>query len=110
MKSSTGSTYDFRSQDVVAKQLQPNRPSAAPSTPDANAPIGTTKSNYAPPSEGPFLCSNCEHYTEQNEAQGACDHPDVVADAEAGEIPPTEGGALVEGEGCCTYYRPVTNG
>jgi len=110
VRSQTGSVYNFRSQNVSSEQLQNSEHIAGDSAPVENEkyqPIGTSKSGYAPPSEGPFLCSNCLHYTPQTEVQGACDHPDVIVDAEAGEIPPTEGGALVEGEGCCNYYRPI---
>lgn len=64
-----------------------------------NEPIGTKKTGYAPPRDGPFKCGHCLHYSE-----GMCSHPDVMADP---EIRKAKGGeAIVESEGCCNEYRP----
>jgi hypothetical protein len=73
---------------------------------EKNLPIGTTESGYAPPSDGPFECGNCVHYHPVNGTNGGCDHPDVIEDAEKGEIPRTGSKALVARGGCCTYFRP----
>lgn len=65
-----------------------------------NAVIGTKLANYAPPSAGPFKCSNCIHY----KAEGTqCCHPEVLEDE---DVPKNkEGMGIVDPEGCCKYFR-----
>lgn len=90
--------YDFRE---VTPPVERDAPNAG-----EYEPIGTTHSQYAPPSEGPFECGNCEHFgASVNGTHGLCDHPDVVADAVAGEIKEQAGKALVAKGGCCSYFR-----
>lgn len=70
----------------------------------SNAPIGTPKSGYAPPEDGPFQCHNCGHFRWPNQ----CSHPDVIADAKAKAEPlrlSQAGLAVVKPAGCCTYFR-----
>jgi hypothetical protein len=81
-----GNSYDFR------------QPADDNDADDSNAPIGTPKSGYAPPSDGPFECVRCEHYASINGTHGHCDHPEVIEDL--GEP------ATVASRGCCTYFRP----
>lgn len=73
-------------------------------------PIGTEESGYATPDQGPFMCGNCVHYKPVNGTHGTCDHPEVIEDAEAGDIPKgREDGmaaATVAYEGCCDFFRP----
>lgn len=72
-------------------------------------PTGTSEARYSPPADGPFECGNCVHYKPVNGTHGTCDHPDVIEDAEAGELPKGredgEPAALVALRGCCSYYR-----
>jgi hypothetical protein len=110
MKTKTGSVYNFRSQNESTAQPigREHRPGSSASVETAeDKPIGTKKAGYAGAEEGPFECSNCVHYTEQGDEHGECDHPDVIADAKAGEISMSGSGALVESAGCCTYFRPL---
>jgi len=101
VKSSTGSVYSFRDAKPVEREQD--------ETQDDNAPIGTTKSGYAPPEDGPFECSNCVHYEGETEEQGTCDHPDVIEDAVNHEIALDGDRALVAAKGCCNEFRPEEN-
>ncbi len=74
----------------------------------SNEPIGTERSGYAPPKEGPFECGNCIHYSAVNGTHGTCDHPEVIEDAKAGEIKMQDDKALVAMAGCCNEYRKET--
>ena len=71
----------------------------------SNEPIGTTHSHYAPPKDGPFMCEYCVHFTDPH----FCLHPDVIKDAQAGELKlgKRKGGecAIVAADGCCNYFR-----
>ena len=72
-------------------------------------PTGTSESHYSPPADGPFKCGNCVHYKRVNGTHGTCDHPEVIEDAQQGELPTAkENGqpaAMVALEGCCEFYR-----
>jgi len=61
-------------------------------------PIGTRKSGYAPPRDGPFRCGHCEHYSD-----GKCNHPDVESDKQVPKA--ADGKGIVEADGCCNYFR-----
>lgn len=75
---------------------------------DRNAKFGTKRSGYVPGDFGPF---NCEHCTEHYAAPHYCDHPDVIADAKAGEPWVKLGkrgkqeAAIIDSAGCCEYQR-----
>lgn len=73
--------------------------------PDSNEAIGTPKSQYAPPNDGPSMCSNCVHYRFPH----LCNHPEVIADAKAGAKPlriqSKNGLAIISPGGCCRYFR-----
>jgi len=64
-------------------------------------PIGTMVAGYAAPSLGPFYCARCMHFDEGPPTH--CEHPMVQSDL---AVPhDDEGHALVESQGCCTYFR-----
>lgn len=70
----------------------------------SNEAIGTPKSQYAPPADGPFACHNCVHF----KFPTLCNHPEVIADAKAGASPlrlQKNGMAIVKPGGCCKYFR-----
>lgn len=74
------------------------------STESDNDPIGTKHAHYAPPSDGPFRCDNCQHYSEPH----FCNHPDVIEDAKAGGKGLKMGSkdrAIINSAGCCNYFR-----
>lgn len=64
---------------------------------------GTYASGYAPPSDGPFRCSNCRHFTPVNagdvgaNSSGNCDEDEVVND------PQVKG--KVQAGACCSFFR-----
>lgn len=51
---------------------------------------------YLPPSQGPFRCANCAHFS----AKG-CDQKEVIADLGANK----DGLATVESDGCCNEFE-----
>ena len=73
---------------------------------ESNQPIGTEHSNYAGPKDGPFACHACTHFKFPH----LCNHPEVIADAKAGNgglrLQGKNGFAIVAPGGCCTYFRP----
>lgn len=95
--------YDFREHTPEVEGRETGE--EAKDTSASNEKIGTTASGYAPPSDGPFECGNCEHYSPVNGTHGGCNQPDVLEDVEKGEIPRTGDKALVAKGGCCTYFR-----
>jgi hypothetical protein len=77
---------------------------------------GTTHANYSPPGDAPFTCGECVHFHRFGGARkqshhttrhgGECDHPDVLKDMEASEIPTSSAGKpLVQAGGCCRYQK-----
>lgn len=75
---------------------------------DRNSKFGTERSGYVPGKFGPFSCAECsEHFAEPH----FCDHPDVIADAKAGQPwvkigkKGREERAIVDSSGCCEYQR-----
>jgi len=69
--------------------------------------IGTPSGHYAPPSDGPFICMRCTHFTWiEGTVNGKCDHPRIIADAKAGYLPLTDDGhAQVHHEGCSNFFN-----
>lgn len=64
-------------------------------------PAGTVAA-YAPPSDGPFKCADCEYVN----GQADCRRPEVVAEFKAlNKIPRTATLAPVEFNGCCNHYE-----
>lgn len=94
--------YDFRESTPTAEFIKLSKG-------DKDEGIGTTKAGYAPPSEGPFECANCRHYSAINGTHGGCDQSDVIRDAKAGEIKESDGRAIVARGGCCNYFRKGEN-
>jgi len=97
--------YDFRQKQPLTMEHEAGK--SEPVETGKDKPIGTTKGGYATPEEGPFECQRCVHYHKLNGTHGTCDHQDVVADAEAGEIKLSDSGmAVVAARGCSNYFRP----
>jgi hypothetical protein len=71
--------------------------------------VGTRKSGYATPKDGPFRCGNCVHFhgdsgnSMKAGGWGECDHPEVYADQQVDRI---GAHAAVQAQGCCNYFRP----
>jgi hypothetical protein len=75
-------------------------------TTNGNSKIGTPHAQYAPPSDGPFMCIVCRHFKQlKGTVEGNCDHPDVKEDAEAGFLPMVDDKPVVHHEGCCSYFN-----
>lgn len=54
----------------------------------------TDRAKYVAPEDGqPTICQNCSHF----DGQGACDHPEVIADPEVS--------GKVEANGHCMYFK-----
>jgi hypothetical protein len=87
-------SYDFREHLPEVERDEPHDEPAE----ESNEPIGTPKAGYAPPSDGPFECGRCEHYSSINGTSGHCDHPEVIEDL--GDP------ATVAKLGCCSMFRP----
>ena len=67
--------------------------------PESYLPIGTDFANYASGKSGPFRCGNCQHFEAKDRE---CYHPIVQADV--GVPHNKEGEAVVDPNGCCTYF------
>lgn len=74
-------------------------------TNDTFSAVGTTRSKYQSGRYGPFRCDHCQHYV----TPAMCEHPEVIADAKAGELKLTKLRgrelAAVDAAGCCEYER-----
>lgn len=72
-----------------------------------NSAIGTPNGKYAPPSDGPFLCIRCIHFSLiKGTPEGECDHPQIIKDAEEGYLRLSENGkAIVHHKGCSEYFN-----
>lgn len=69
--------------------------------------IGTPNGHYAPPSDGPFTCMRCTHFTLiAGTPFGTCDHPQLYKDAKAGYLQLSEDDKpIVHHEGCSNFFN-----